>query len=89
MNHQFAGEPAGEGTSLSHPAGNRQAAAVTAQHMFDDGEAQTDAAGGTGASGVHPIEALGESGEVVRRYAVTGVADRKMRSGVIGPPADS
>ena len=57
------------------------------QHMLDDGQSKPGTTGGTAASRIDAIEALGQAGNMFGGNANAGIGHFEVTAVVISPPA--
>src|ERR1035441_4407690 len=79
-------EMAGKCAALAFDALHLELASVALQSMFHDGETEARTALVAGPPRIHPIKALGEARNVLRRNADAVVDHREMRALLVGPP---
>src|ERR1700690_3264402 len=76
----------GESAALAFDALNLELASMALQSMFHDGQTEARAALVAGTPHVHPIKALREARNVLRRDTDAVVDHREMRALLVGPP---
>src|SRR5687768_13649415 len=75
--------------AASRRRSNVERAAMPLDDMFDDGEAETGAAGFSAPGRIDPIEALGKPGQMLWSNSVTAIADgQQYASSAVGPHSD-
>ena len=81
------GEMAGEGATTTGLAGDLQIGPVVFEHMPHDGKPQSGTAGRAGATGVDPVEALGQTRDMSSCDTGAGVLDRQCTTALINLPS--
>jgi hypothetical protein len=56
-----------------------QPSSMPQQHVFDNSKSKPGTTGGARSAGINPVETLGQTGYMVRRYTHPGIPDRKYR----------
>src|SRR4051812_35153148 len=77
----------GEGATSTNRALDLERGAMPLQHMLHDSQAETRAAGGARTPRIHPIEALGQTRDVLRRNTDARVSDGEVAAVIVDPPS--